>query len=97
MKKELCKLSGKQGINYYHAEKWSAFSYSSDRKKNETDAKEIANHFNGYFTSVAGRLNRKIAKTKNLYLSYLVPMKEDLFPMPITSDDIEVLMGRIWR
>ena len=39
--KKLCKLSGKQGINYYHTEKWSAFSYSSDRKKNGTDAKEI--------------------------------------------------------
>ena len=64
-------------------------------KKNETDAKEIANHFNGYFTSVAGKLNRKIAKTKNTYLSYLVSMKEDMFPMLITPDDMEVLMGHI--
>ena len=29
-------------------------------KKIETDAKEIANHFNGYFTSIAGKPNRNI-------------------------------------
>ena len=36
------------------------------KKKIETDAKEIANHFNGYFTSIAGELNRKIMKSKNI-------------------------------
>ena len=46
-------------------------------KKFETDAKEIANHFNGYFTSIAGELNRKIVKSKNMHLSYLGSMKEN--------------------
>ena len=46
-------------------------------KKIETDAKEIANHFNGYFTSIAGELNRKIVKSKNMHLSYLGSMKEN--------------------
>ena len=43
-------------------------------KKIETDAK-IANHFNGYFTSIVGELNRKMVKSKNMHLSYLGSMK----------------------
>ena len=46
-------------------------------KKIETDAK-IANHFNGYFTSIVGELNRKIVKSKNIHLSYLGSMKENV-------------------
>ena len=32
-------------------------------KKIKTDAKEITNHFNGYLTSIAGKLNRKTVKS----------------------------------
>ena len=52
-------------------------------KKNETDVKEKANHFNGYFrriagiAGIAGELNRKIVKSKNMHLSYLGSMKEN--------------------
>ena len=46
-------------------------------KKNETDDKEMANLFNGYFISIAWKFNRKIAKAKNLHLSYLGSMKEN--------------------
>ena len=46
-------------------------------KRIETDAKEIANYFNGYFNSIAGKLNGKIVKSKNMNLSYLGSMKEN--------------------
>ena len=59
-------------------------------KKIETDAKEIANHFNGYFTSIAGELNRKILKSKNMHLLYLGSMKENnMFLMPTTPNDLK--------
>ena len=65
-------------------------------KKIETDAKEIAYHFNGYFTSIAGELNRKIVKSKNMHLSNLRSMKEDnTFLTTTTLNDIEVLIGSI--
>ena len=58
-------------------------------KRIETDAKEIANYFNGYFTSIAGKLNRKIVKSKNMHLSYLGSMKENnMFLTPTTPVDI---------
>ena len=37
-------------------------------KNIETGAKEIAKHFNGYFTSIAGERNEKIVKSKNMHL-----------------------------
>ena len=47
-------------------------------KKIETDAKEIANHFNGYFTSIAGKLNRNITHIRrrwgtlqNFFLAFI--------------------------
>ena len=62
-------------------------------KKIKTDAKEIAKHFNGYFTCIEGKLNRKIAKAKNFHLSYLGPMKENnMFPTPTTPDHVEDLI-----
>ena len=39
-------------------------SFQTD-KKIETDAEEIANYFNGYFTSIA----RELVKSKNMHLS----------------------------
>ena len=38
------------------------------KKKIETDPIEMANHLNDHFTSVAGELNRKIVKSKNMHL-----------------------------
>ena len=65
-------------------------------KKIETDAEEIVNHFNGYFTSIAGELNRKIVKPKNTHLSYFGSMKENnMFLTPTTPDDIKVLIGNM--
>ena len=65
-------------------------------KKIETDAKEIAYHFNGYFTSIAGELSRKIVKSKNMHLSNLRSMKEDnTFLTTTTLNDIEVLIDSI--
>ena len=56
----------------------------------------MANHFNGCFTNTAGKLNRKIAKAKNVYLSYLGSMKENnMFLTPTTQDDIEVIIGNM--
>ena len=60
-------------------------------KKIETDAKEIAKHFNDLVTSIAGELNRKIIKSKKMHLSYLGSMKENMFLTPKTPNDIEVL------
>ena len=45
-------------------------------KKFETDAKEIANHFNGYFISIAGELNKKIVKSENMHLLYVFRIHE---------------------
>ena len=65
-------------------------------KTDETDVKEIANHFNGYFTSAAGKPNRKIVKSKNTHLSYLGSMKENnMFLAPTISHDTEVLIGNM--
>ena len=46
------------------------------KKKFETDAKEIANHFNGYFISIAGELNKKIVKSENMHLLYVFRIHE---------------------
>ena len=65
-------------------------------KKIETDVKEIANYFNGYFASIAGKLNRKIVKSKSMHLSYIGSMKiNNMFLTPTTPDDIEVLIGNM--
>ena len=62
-------------------------------KKIETNVKEIANHFNNYFTSIAGELNRKILKPKNMHLLYLESMKENnMLLTPKLPNDIEVLV-----
>ena len=54
-------------------------------KRIETDAKEIANYFNGYFNSIAGKRNGKIVKSKNMNLSYLGSMKgNNMFLTPTT-------------
>ena len=38
-----------------------------------TSAKEISNHFNNVFTSVAKKINKNIVKPKQTHLSYLGP------------------------
>ena len=65
-------------------------------KKIETDAKEIDTHFNGYFTSIAEKLNRKIVKSKNMHLSNLGSMRENnMFLTPTIPIDIEFLMDNM--
>ena len=65
-------------------------------KKIETDAKEIANHFNGYFTSFAGELNRNIVKFKSMRLLYLGSMKDSNMFLTLTKpNDIDVLIDNM--
>ena len=55
----------------------------------KTDPKEIANHFNGYFSSIAGELNEKVVKSKNMHLSYLGSIKEsNMFLTKTTPNDM---------
>ena len=69
-------------------------------KKIETkvklNAKEIANHFNDYFTIIAGELNTNILESKNMHLSYLGSIKKNnMFLTPTTPNDIEVLIDNM--
>ena len=65
------------------------------RKQSTKGAKEIADHFNGYFTSIAGELNQKIVKSKNMHLSYLGSMKENNIFLPTNLNDIKILIGNM--
>ena len=40
-----------------------------------TSARQISNHFNNFFTSIAEEINRNIVKAKKTHLSYLGPEK----------------------
>ena len=83
-------------VNYHETEVNLPLTSLQIGKKIETDTKEITNHFNGYFTSIAGELNRKIVKSENMQLSYLGFMKENnMFLTPTTPNDIEVLIDNM--
>ena len=62
-----------------------------------TDDKVISNHFNKFFSSIAGKLVRKIPNTTKTFDLYLNKQSEkSFFLSPILPDDIEataVLVG----
>ena len=64
-------------------------------KQSTKGVREIADHFNGYFTSIAGELNQKIVKFKNMHLSYLGSMKENNIFLTTTLNDIKILIGNM--
>ena len=59
-----------------------------------TSAKEISNHFNNFFTSVAKKINKNIVKPKQTHLSYLGPENNNtIFLSPTLPEDIEDLIS----
>ena len=67
-------------------------------KDNETitDDKVISNHFNKFFSSVAGKLVKKIPNTTKTFDSYLNKQSEkSFFLLPISPEDVEVLMSTL--
>ena len=61
-----------------------------------TDDKVISNHFNKLFTSIAGKLVRKIPNTTKTFDLYLNKQSEkSFFLSPILPDDIEALISTL--
>ena len=59
-----------------------------------TSAKEISNHFNIFFTSVAKKINKNIVKPKQAHLSYLGRENNNtIFLSPTLPEDIEDLIS----
>ena len=59
-----------------------------------TSAKEISNYFNNFFTSVAVKINKNIAKSKKTHSSYLGHENSNtIFLSPTLPDDIEDLIS----
>ena len=54
-----------------------------------TNERQIAEHFNKCFTSIAGKFNWKIVKTKTTHFSFKGEAKNDLlFLTPVTAEEI---------
>ena len=61
-----------------------------------TDDKVISNHFNKFFSSIAGKLVRKIPNTTKIFHSYLNKQPEKLsFLSPISPNDFEALISTL--
>ena len=61
-----------------------------------TDDKVISNHFNKFFSSIAGKLVRKIPNTTKTFDSYLNKQSEkSFFLSPISPDDVEALISTL--
>ena len=61
-----------------------------------TDDKVISNHFNKFFSSIAGKLVRKIPNTTKTFDSYFNKQSEKyLFLSPILPDDVETLISTL--
>ena len=61
-----------------------------------TDEKLISNHFNKFFSSIAGKLVRKIPSTTKTFDLYLNKQSEkSFFLSPILPDDIETLISTL--
>ena len=57
-------------------------------------AKEISNHFNNFFKTVAKKINKNIVKPKQTHLSYLGPENNNtIFLSPTSPEDIEDLIS----
>ena len=61
-----------------------------------TDDKVISNHFNKFFSSIVGKLVRKIPNTTKTFDSYLNKQSEkSFFLSPISPDDVEALISTL--
>ena len=61
-----------------------------------TDDKVISNHFNKFFSSIAGKLVRKIPNTTKTFDSYLNKQSEKYFFLsPIWPDNVEALISTL--
>ena len=59
-----------------------------------TSAKQISDHFNNFFTSIAEKIHRNIVKAKKTHLSYLGPeTKNTIFLSPTVPEDVEDLIS----
>ena len=59
-----------------------------------TSAKEIFNHFDNFFTTVAKKINKNIVKPKQTHLSYLGRENNNTtFLSPTLPEDIEDLIS----
>ena len=52
-----------------------------------TSAKQMSNHFNNFFTSIAEKINRNIVKGKKPHLLYLGPENKNTIFLPPTVPD----------
>ena len=61
-----------------------------------TDDKLISNHFNKLFSSLAGKLDKKIPNTTKTFDSYLNKSSEKFFFLsPISPEDATVLVSTL--
>ena len=61
-----------------------------------TDDKVISNHFNKFFSSIAGKLVRKIPNITKTFDSYLNKQsKKSFFLSTISTDDAEALISTL--
>ena len=61
-----------------------------------TDDKVISNHFNKFFSSIAGKLVKKIPNATKTFDSYLNKQSEKSFLLsPISPEDIETLISTL--
>ena len=59
-----------------------------------TSAKEISNHFNNFFTSVAKKIDKNMVKPKQTHLSYLGPENNNtIFLSPTLLEDTEDIIS----
>ena len=64
-----------------------------EEQKIITDKKEIASHFNKFFTSIAAKIESKIFHTNNTHRHYLVrPVTKSFFINPTTPDEVESII-----
>ena len=61
-----------------------------------TADKVNSNHFNKFFSSIAGKLVKKIPNTTKIFDSYLnKQLKKFFFLSPISPEDVEVLISTL--
>ena len=61
-----------------------------DKGKVTSDPIEICNHFNNHFTTIAGKIDKKIVKTGRNFNYYLITNSEKIFSIyPTTPTEVE--------
>ena len=60
-----------------------------DKGKVTSDPTEICNNFNNHFTTIAGKIDKKIVKTRRNFRSYLINQNEKTFSLyPTTPKEV---------